>query len=121
MNKFFELKELTNENQYFRRVVFTGAHSQLVVMSLDPAEEIGEEAHQVDQFLYAIKGHGRVFLEGTWSEFEKGDAICVPSGATHNVIAGAEEPLKLFTIYAPPQHAEGTVEEKNPVPEMAPA
>jgi mannose-6-phosphate isomerase-like protein (cupin superfamily) len=121
MNTFFELKDVTKRNEYFRQVLFTGKHSQLVVMSLEPGEEIGEEIHDVDQFLYAVKGSGRVGLDGTWSEFEKGEAICVPAGTAHNVVAAMDEPLKLFTIYAPPQHAAGTIQETKPAHEMAPA
>jgi mannose-6-phosphate isomerase-like protein (cupin superfamily) len=109
------LKEAAKENEFFRRVLFTGQHAQLVLMSLEPGEEIGEEVHQVDQFLYVVEGDGRVELDGESDEFEKGEAIFVPAGVRHNVINRDEKPLKLFTLYAPPQHAAGTVQETKPV------
>src|SRR5690349_13806342 len=109
------LKETVKENDHFREVLFTANHAQLVVMSLEPGEEIGEEVHEVDQFLYIVKGSGTAELDGERYEFEKGDAIFVPAGVRHNVLSGDEKTLKLFTLYAPPQHPAGTVQEKNPI------
>ena len=105
-----ELKEVASENEYFRQVLFTGVHSQLVVMALTPGEEIGEEVHEVDQFIYALKGEGEAILSGVAQPFEKGDALCIPAGSLHNVRNSSDKPLKLFTVYSPPQHAAGTVE-----------
>jgi mannose-6-phosphate isomerase-like protein (cupin superfamily) len=109
------LKETVKENERFREVLFTGEHGQLVVMSLKPGEEIGEEVHEVDQFIYVVQGSGKAELDGEPYEFEKGDAIFVPAGVRHNVISGDEKALKLFTLYAPPQHPVGTVPETRPV------
>jgi mannose-6-phosphate isomerase-like protein (cupin superfamily) len=105
-----ELKDVAKENEYFRRVLFTGAHSQLVVMALKPGEEIGEEVHEVDQFIYGVSGEGEAVMAGVATTFAKGDALCVPAGSLHNVRNSGDEPMKLFTVYSPPQHAAGTVE-----------
>lgn len=105
-----ELKEVAKENEYFRQVLFTGVHSQLVVMALRPGEEIGEEVHEVDQFIYALKGEGKVIMAGVATPFAKGEALCIPAGSVHNVRNSGDGPMKLFTVYSPPQHAAGTVE-----------
>jgi mannose-6-phosphate isomerase-like protein (cupin superfamily) len=116
-----DLKELATENEYFRKVLFTGVHSQLVVMALRPGEEIGEEVHKVDQFIYAVKGEGQANIAGSVIPFEEGDALCVPAGRLHNVMNSGEAPMKLFTVYSPPQHAAGTVEKvKSDVLDEAP-
>lgn len=107
------IEKTTLENADFRRVLFTGPHSQLVVMSLDPGEEIGEELHaDVDQFFRVEEGDAWFVFAGREEHLVKGgDAVVVPAGTQHNVInASATRPLKLYTIYTPPQHAEGTVQ-----------
>ena len=110
-----DLKEIAKDNDFFRRVLFTGEHAQLVVMSLRPGEEIGDEVHEVDQFLYVVDGEGTVTIDGESAEFEKGDAVFVPAHARHNVVNTDDEAMKLFTIYAPAQHPAGTLEEVKPV------
>lgn len=104
-----DLREIAKENEDFRRVLFTGAFSQLVVMALHPSEEIGYEVHTVDQILYAVEGEGEAILNGVPESFEKGDVVVVPAGVQHNIRNTDDKPLKLFTIYAPPQHPAGTV------------
>lgn len=104
-----ELKEVAKHNDDFRRVRFTGTHSQLVVMALPGGEEIGEEVHEVDQILYAVEGEGEAFLDGSRMPFAKGDAVAVPAGTRHNIRNAEAKPLKLFTVYAPPEHPAGTV------------
>jgi mannose-6-phosphate isomerase-like protein (cupin superfamily) len=104
-----DLKDAAKDSDDFRRVLFTGAHSQLVIMALPPGEEIGEEVHDVDQILYAVEGEGEAFLDGRRKSFEKGDVVAVPAGARHNIRNTEKKPLKLFTVYAPPQHTAGTV------------
>jgi mannose-6-phosphate isomerase-like protein (cupin superfamily) len=104
-----ELKEVAKHNDDFRRVLFTGTHSQLVVMALPGGEDIGEEVHEVDQILYAVEGEGEAFLDGRRVPFAKGDAVAVPAGTRHNISNEETKPLKLFTVYAPPQHPAGTV------------
>lgn len=104
-----EKETLANNN--FRRVVFTGKYSQLVVMSLLPNEEIGVEVHPtVDQFFRVDAGEGKVVMNREEHPIGNGDAIVVPAGTEHNVInTSASQPLKLYTIYSPPQHKDGTV------------
>jgi mannose-6-phosphate isomerase-like protein (cupin superfamily) len=110
-----ELKDAVKDNDLYRKVLFTGQYSQLVVMALAPGEEIGLETHKVDQFIYAVKGKGTTVIAGREAEFEDGDAICVPAGELHNVINTGDKPLKLFTLYSPPQHASNLVQKKKPV------
>ena len=103
------IKKAAKDNDYFRRVLFTATKSQLVLMSLRPGEEIGAEVHKVDQALYVVDGEGKVVLDGAGQDFAKGAIVVVPAGVEHNVINAGDEPMKLFTIYSPPQHAAGTV------------
>ena len=107
--RVIDLKRAAKENSVYRDVLFPAAKSQLVVMSLSPGEEIGREIHDGDQLLYALKGHGLVVINGAKEPFEKGAILCVPAGTPHNVINTGEDSLKLFTVYAPPQHAAGTI------------
>ncbi|PIP58221.1 MAG: cupin [Candidatus Vogelbacteria bacterium CG22_combo_CG10-13_8_21_14_all_37_9] len=103
-----EKETLTNEN--FRKVLFTTPLSQLVVMSLLPGEDIGEEVHTVDQFFRIEVGEGKVIIDGVGSIFVAEFAFVVPAGAKHNVFnTSASEKLKLYTIYTPPNHKDGTI------------
>ncbi len=106
-----KIEELTLANSYFRQVIFTGVHSQLVLMSLLPKEEIGMEMHgSVDQFFRIEKGQGKVFMNDEESAISDGFAIVVPAGTQHNVINTSEtEELKLYTIYSPPNHPDGKI------------
>lgn len=103
------IEQDTQSNSNFRKVLYTGKHSQLVVMSLLPGEEIGAEVHEVDQFLRIERGEGVAILDGV--EYQVGDdwAIVVPAGASHNVINRGSEPMKLYTIYSPAEHKKDTV------------
>ncbi len=104
------IEEQTEENDFFRKVVFTAPHSQLVLMSLKPKEEIGEEVHNVDQFFRFEEGEGKVVIDGQESVVKDGWVVVVPAGTKHNVINTSEtESLKLYTIYSPAQHLEGTI------------
>lgn len=105
-----ELKDVAKENGLFRKVLFTGATSQLVIMSLLQGEEIGAETHDGDQIIYVVKGDGVALLDETSHTFEKGTVLCVPAGSRHNVINTGEDAMKLFTIYAPPQHVAGAIQ-----------
>ena len=98
-------------NTNFRRVLYTGKNSQLVLMDLKPREEIGEEVHEtVDQFFRFEKGEGIVSIDGVKQKVTDGDAVIVPAGASHNVMnASKNSELKLYTIYSPPEHIDGTV------------
>ena len=113
LRKMFKspIEKLTGENNFFRQVLFTGKYAQLVVMSLKPGEEIGEEVHpNVDQFFRFEKGEGKVVIEGEEFSVGDGDAVVVPAGSRHNIINGsANADLKLYTISSPPNHPEGTI------------
>lgn len=103
------IEELTLAGNNFRQVVFTGAHLQLVLMSLLPNEEIGVEVHEtVDQFFRVESGEGKIIMNGEETVIKDGSAIVVPAGTQHNLInTSADKPLKLYTIYTPPQHKDG--------------
>lgn len=98
------------KNDYFRRVLYTDERLQLVVMALKPGEEIGAETHTLDQFLRIEAGEGKAVLDGTESPLKDGSIVIVPAGTLHNIInTSSEKPMKLYTLYAPPDHRPGTV------------
>jgi len=105
------IEDKTLKNQNFREVIYTATNIQLVVMSLKPLEDIGEEVHDtVDQFFRVEEGEGEVVMNGEKTKFKTGDVIIVPMGTKHNVInTSATIPLKLYTIYSPPNHPDGKV------------
>jgi mannose-6-phosphate isomerase-like protein (cupin superfamily) len=118
------IEKQTLENTYFRRVLFTGKHAQLVVMCLGPGEEIGDEVHQnVDQFFRIEQGKAKfVFNEKQERPVRDGDAVVVPAGTYHNVINTSKMlPLKLYTLYSPPNHPDGTVHKTRAEAEAAEA
>jgi mannose-6-phosphate isomerase-like protein (cupin superfamily) len=106
-----KIEEKTLANNYFRQVLFTGIHAQLVLMSLKPNEEIGLEVHpNVDQFFRFESGEGKVIIDGEEHLVKDGIAVIVPAGSQHNVVnTSAEKELKLYTIYSPPNHPDGTI------------
>lgn len=106
-----DIETETISNTNFRKVLFTGTHSQLVLMSLLPSEDIGMEVHQnVDQFFRFEVGEGKAILDGEEIVFKANDVVIVPAGTNHNIInTSATEPLKLYTIYSPANHPDGTV------------
>ncbi len=101
----------TLKNTDYRRVLYTGKHSQLVLMNLKPGEEIGEEVHNhLDQFFRFEEGEGKVVIDENQYFVEDGDAVIVPAGAKHNVVnISKSKDLKLYTIYSPPEHQNGTI------------
>jgi mannose-6-phosphate isomerase-like protein (cupin superfamily) len=104
------IEALTEENEDFRRVLYTGRHLQLVLMALKPGEEIGEEVHEDrDQFFRIEDGNGHVVIDGARHAIEDDDAILVPAGARHNVINTGRGTLKLYTLYGPPEHRDRVV------------
>ena len=103
------IEEATIKNDRFRKVLFTAEHSQLVVMSLKPGEDIGTETHQLDQFIRVEAGRGTAYLNGAEYPLEDGTAIVIPAGTEHNISNSGHEVLKLYTIYSPPEEAPGTV------------
>ena len=113
MKKGFKgnIEKLTEENTDFRHVLYTAEHTQLVLMSLKPGEEIGVEVHEDnDQFFRFESGQGKVLVDTTEYEVKEGDAVIVPRGAEHNVTnTSTSLPLKFYTIYSPPRHADALV------------
>ncbi len=105
-----DIEEVTEENSDFRRVIYTAAQMQLVLMALRPGEEIGEEIHKDrTQFFRVEKGNGEVWIDGTITKIKGDTAIIVPAGARHNIRNTGKKSLKLYTLYAPPEHVDGTV------------
>lgn len=104
------IEKATVENDDFRRTVYTGNYLQLVLMTLQPGEEIGEETHEDrDQFFRIEEGRGEIHIDGVKNQVEDDYAVIVPAGALHNVVNTGDEPLRIYTIYGPPEHIEGTV------------
>ena len=103
------IEELTLENNNFRKVLYTATNCQLVIMSLKPGEEIGEEIHDVDQFLRVESGIGKTIINGEEQDINNGSAILIPAGVKHNLINTGDEYLKLYTLYTPPEHKEQVI------------
>ena len=103
------IEKETLENANFRKVLYTTKNSQLVLMSLAPGEEIGEEIHRLDQFIRVDKGSGKTILNGVEYPISDGWAVIVPQGTKHNVVNTGTEPMKIYTVYSPPNHIDGTV------------
>jgi mannose-6-phosphate isomerase-like protein (cupin superfamily) len=105
------IEEKTLQNGYFREVLFTGPKSQLVVMTLQVGEDIGMETHgDTDQFIRVEAGQGKAVLDGKEFPLEDGTAVVIPAGTEHNILnTSRSEPLKLYTIYTPPEHPDGTI------------
>ena len=100
---------LAEENTFFRKEILTNEHSQVVLMSVEPGDEIGEEAHEVDQLLVFVSGSGEAVLDGRRSEVKAHSLVVVPAGALHNFVNTGTTPLKLFTVYSPPEEEPGTI------------
>lgn len=106
------IEKVTVENDLFRKVLYTGKNLQLVLMTLKPGEEIGSEVHEDrDQFFRVEEGRGQVFIDGKANDVEDDFAVIVPAGARHNVVNNSDAPLRLYTIYGPPEHKDGVVHE----------
>lgn len=104
------IEQLTTDNDNFRKVLYTGQYIQLVLMTLKPGEEIGSEVHEDhDQFFRVEAGSGEVVIDGQSTPIQDDDAVIVPAGARHNVVNTGSEPLKLYTLYGPPEHRDGVV------------
>ncbi len=103
------IEDIAVKNNNFRQVLYTARNSQLVVMSLKPKEEIGMEVHKLDQFFRVEEGTGEAILDGVHTAIKGGFAIFIPAGENHNIINNGNVPLKLYTLYAPPNHRDGVV------------
>ena len=106
-----DIKKISDENNNFREVLFTGSLIQMVMMSLEPGEDLGIETHlDTDQFIRVEKGEGKALLDGKYYKLEEGAGIFIPPGAEHNVTnTSTSDRLKLCTVYSPPEHPEGTI------------
>ncbi len=106
----FEIATVAEQSADFRRVLFTGEHTQLVIMTIPPGGEIGEEVHdENDQILSFVSGVGRGVVSGKERKIKAGDVVVVPAGLKHNFINEGPNPLVLYTVYGPPDHSEGAV------------
>lgn len=103
------IESVSVENEEFRQVIYTAKNCQLVVMALKPNEEIGAEVHKLDQFFRVEEGTGETVLDGVRSEISAGFAVLIPAGINHNIINTGSVPMKLYTIYSPPNHRDGVV------------
>ncbi|MDP3900866.1 MAG: cupin domain-containing protein [bacterium] len=104
------IEKLAEENENFRKVLYTAHHVQLVLMSLKPGEDIGEEVHQLDQFIRCESGEGKAVLDGVQHEIRDGSVVVVPSGARHNIINTSQNrSMKLYTVYGPPNHQDQVI------------
>ena len=104
------IEERSLANDYFREVLYTDERVQLVVMSLLPGEDIGAEVHQLDQFIRVEKGEGKAVLNNVEHPIKDGSAVIVPKGTLHNIVnTSSAEPMKLYTVYAPPDHKNGLI------------
>src|ERR1035437_9825014 len=115
------IEKETLNNNYFRKVLYTSKHGQVVVMSLLPNEEIGMEVHETsDQFFRIDNGEGKIIIDGEEAKFSDGYAMVVPAGSQHNVInTSNDKPLKLYTIYMPPHHKDGVIHKTKADAEIA--
>lgn len=104
-----DIEKETLESTDYRRVLYTAHNSQLVLMSIEPGDEIGEETHELDQFIRFEQGQATVTIDGVVHEVAEDWAIVIPAGACHNVVNTGDVPLKLYSVYSPPEHKHGTV------------
>lgn len=112
MNIFQEdIKQASLNNDFFRKVIFTGNNAQLVLMSLNSQEDIGEEVHDLDQILFFVEGMGKAVLDGVEYEIQPDKVFYVPKGTRHNFINTGDTKMKLYTVYAPAEHPDGTIHE----------
>lgn len=104
------IEELSLKNENFREVLYTAKNSQLVIMNIKPGEDIGEEIHQLDQFIRCEAGQGKAILDDVEHDISDGFAVVIPAGTKHNIInTSSDQPLKLYTVYSPPDHKDGIV------------
>lgn len=103
------IEEATKENENFRKVLYTGPNSQLVVMTISAGSDIGEEVHELDQFIRLEEGKGQAILNDEVHEIEDDWAVVIPAGVKHNIVNTGEEAMKLYSVYSPAEHRDGVV------------
>ncbi len=104
-----DIEKETKDNNNFRKVLYTAKNSQLVVMCIQPGDEIGEEVHDLDQFIRIEDGEAKAILNDVEYEIEDDYAVVIPAGVKHNIVNTGDEALKLYTVYSPPEHRDGVV------------
>lgn len=104
-----DIEKETKNNENFRKVLYTAHNSQLVVMSLEPGEDIGAEVHDLDQFVRIEEGQGKAIMNGVEHSIEDDWAVVIPAGMEHNIVNTGEDKMKLYSIYSPPEHKDGTI------------
>lgn len=109
MSFHLNLDEATRANSFFRKELYTTDRTQIVVMSVEPGDDIGLETHDLDQVLYFVSGKGEYSVGDDRGQVQPGDVVVVPAHTQHNFLNTGNEPMKLFTVYAPPEHAPGTL------------
>lgn len=109
MSYHANIVQATQSNAYFRKELYTTDRSQVVVMSVEPGDDVGLETHDLDQVLVFVSGQGEFQIDQDRGKVASGDVLVVPAHAEHNVVNTGSEPLKLYTVYAPPEHAPGTL------------
>ena len=103
------IESIAVKNEDFRQVLYTAKSCQLVIMALKPKEEIGMEVHKLDQFFRVEEGTGEAVLDGVHTAISAGFAVLVPAGANHNIVNTGSVPMKLYTLYSPPNHRDGVI------------
>ncbi len=103
------IEKLTLENTDYRRVLYTAKNSQLVLMNIQPGDEIGEETHHLDQFIRLEQGSGKVILDDIEHDISDDFAVVIPAGTKHNVLNTGSDEMKLYSVYSPPEHKDGTI------------
>ena len=115
MGTLVNIKEAAKRNENFRKAVLTGKYSQLVLMSLHPGEDIGEEIHpDIDQLFFMVDGKAHLVMDGKPYLLDEHDVVLVPAGVKHNLTNTSRKPIKLYTVYGPPAHPAGTIEKSKP-------
>ena len=112
------IESIAVKNEDFRQVLYTAKNCQLVIMALKPNEEIGMEVHQLDQFFRVEEGAGEAVLDGVHTAISAGFAVLVPAGANHNIVNTGSVPMKLYTLYSPPNHRDGVIHHTRAEAEM---
>ncbi len=113
------IEEATKENNNFRKVLYTSKNSQLVVMAIEPGDDIGEEVHELDQFIRLEAGKGKAVLDDVEHEIEDDFAVVIPAGTKHNIInTSSDEVMKLYSVYSPPEHKDGIIHITKPEAEL---
>jgi mannose-6-phosphate isomerase-like protein (cupin superfamily) len=111
------IESIAIKNENFRQVLYTAKNCQLVIMALKPSEDIGMEVHQLDQFFRIEEGNGESILDGVHTKIKAGFAVLIPAGTQHNIVNSGSVPMKLYSLYSPPNHRDGVVHQTKAIAE----